>query len=171
MVRYEQFLSTSWKDTTNHGLGNTRVIAQDALTAFREAMAAKAKDPYQVLMRSNKLPMSLLTDPSSTSSSKAANKIKVETEPFGQTFGPKAQRKRPKLSVGTMDDLAGETEKNATAYDEKILDAVENGTAGDGWVQEAKEAVFSKGQSKRIWNELYKVEFMLVVVTTRLTPV
>ena len=27
----------------------------------------------------------------------------------------------------------------------------------DGWTHEAKEAIFSKGQSKRIWNELYKV--------------
>jgi len=37
----------------------------------------------------------------------------------------------------------------------------EESTTADGkgidWIQAAREAVFSKGQSKRIWNELYKV--------------
>ena len=41
---------------------NTRVVSQDTLSAFREAMTEKAKDPYQVLLRSNKLPMSLIRD-------------------------------------------------------------------------------------------------------------
>lgn len=133
------------------------MISQEALTAFREAMAEKAKDPYQVLMKSNKLPMSLINDPEAKSSSKEANKLKVETEPFAQTFGPKAQRKRPKLAVESLAALMDETEKTRTEYDDKIAEAVENGTASDGWLQEAREAVFSKGQSKRIWNELYKV--------------
>lgn len=29
----------------------------------------------------------------------------METEPFGETFGPKAQRKRPRLDVGTFEEL------------------------------------------------------------------
>jgi nuclear GTP-binding protein len=29
----------------------------------------------------------------------------VETEPFTETFGPKAQRKRPRLDVGSFEEL------------------------------------------------------------------
>lgn len=29
----------------------------------------------------------------------------VETEPFGNTFGPKAQRKRPRLDIGSIEEL------------------------------------------------------------------
>ncbi|EWC44688.1 nucleolar GTP-binding protein 2 [Drechslerella stenobrocha 248] len=137
--------------------GNTRTISQEALSAFQAAMKEQAKDPRSVLLKRNKLPMSLIEDPDKKASNKEANKIKVETEPFSQTFGPKAQRKRPKLAAESMAALMDETEKDRTQYDDKIQDAIENGTAQDGWVQEAKEAVFSKGQSKRIWNELYKV--------------
>ncbi|KAF3938810.1 hypothetical protein ABW19_dt0204107 [Dactylella cylindrospora] len=136
---------------------NSRTIAQDALTAFRDAVKETTQDSHTVLMRRNKLPMSLINDPEEKSSNKEANKIKVETEPFAQTFGPKAQRKRPKLAVESLAALMEETEKNRTVYDDKIQDAIENGTAEDGWLQEAREAVFTKGQSKRIWNELYKV--------------
>ena len=43
--------------------GNTRVIGQKALESFRENLAAKVNDPFQVLLRQHKLPMSLLQDP------------------------------------------------------------------------------------------------------------
>jgi len=42
--------------------GNTRVISQEALASFREAVAERASDPYQVLLKTNKLPMSLIRD-------------------------------------------------------------------------------------------------------------
>lgn len=29
----------------------------------------------------------------------------VETEPFSETFGPKAQRKRPRIDAGTFEEL------------------------------------------------------------------
>jgi nuclear GTP-binding protein len=43
---------------------STRVIAQDALTEFRQRIGSKINDPYQVLLRRNKLPLSLLQEPS-----------------------------------------------------------------------------------------------------------
>ena len=43
--------------------GNTRVIGQKQLEAFREEMGAKVADPYAVLIREKKLPLSLLEDP------------------------------------------------------------------------------------------------------------
>ncbi len=41
---------------------NTRVVGQKELEHFREAMSTKMNDPYTVLLRQNKLPMSLLAD-------------------------------------------------------------------------------------------------------------
>ncbi len=40
--------------------GNTRIIGQKELQHFREAMDKVKNDPYKVMMRQNKLPMSLL---------------------------------------------------------------------------------------------------------------
>ncbi|PGH10264.1 nuclear GTP-binding protein [Blastomyces parvus] len=149
--------------------GNTRVISQEALTSFREAVAERAADPYQVLLKTNKLPMSLIHDGSNTNGLKEHKaKIAVESVPFSDTFGPKAQRKRVKLGVGTLEDLAGESVKMHETYLERLDQAkLLSGTSGetaendktvdDGQLTSAREPVFSKGQSKRIWNELYKV--------------
>lgn len=82
------------------------MISQDALNGFREAMAERASDPYSVLLKSNKLPMTLIRDAETKNGIKQhAAKIQVESRPFGDTFGPKAQRKRVKLGVGSLKDL------------------------------------------------------------------
>ncbi|KAL4946653.1 hypothetical protein BDV06DRAFT_208555 [Aspergillus oleicola] len=150
--------------------GNTRVISQEALSSFREAVAERASDPYQVLLKTNKLPMSLIRDNQTVNGLKQHEaKMAIETSPFSDTFGPKAQRKRVKLGVSSLEDLAGETMKSHDTYVEKSNKGIhEDGTpivAGDdvaedlglGTMPTSREAVFLKGQSKRIWNELYKV--------------
>ncbi|KAL2058211.1 hypothetical protein ABVK25_001829 [Lepraria finkii] len=150
--------------------GNTRVISQDALSSFREAMAERASDPYQVLLKSNKLPMSLVRDGEGKNGLKQHQaKMQVESAPFGDTFGPKAQRKRVNLGVGSLEDLAGESAKMHNTYLERLEQAkLLSGTSGvieqageaapeDTVLTKAQEPIFSKGQSKRIWNELYKV--------------
>jgi nuclear GTP-binding protein len=49
-------------------------------------------------------------------------------------------------------------ETTQESYEEKREDDMSMADGkGIDWVQAASEAVFSKGQSKRIWNELYKV--------------
>jgi nuclear GTP-binding protein len=140
--------------------GNTRVISQEALTGFREAMAEKVNDPYSVLLKSNKLPMSLLQ---TGGAKEHGAKVKVEAQPFNMTFGPKAQRKKPKIEVGSMEEMAGHLEEVEKKYQEKLeTDKLLSGKLGEeereaGMIKEAREPIFSKGQSKRIWNELYKV--------------
>jgi len=59
--------------------------------------------------------------------------------------------------AASLSDLAGA----ATTSHEKFEEKKQEVTSGEGidWIQAAREAVFSKGQSKRIWNELYKVSF------------
>ncbi|RFU77834.1 nucleolar gtp-binding 2 [Trichoderma arundinaceum] len=143
---------------------NTRVVSQDTLTAFREAMAEKAKDPYQVLLKSNKLPMSLIHDGGKDTTNGIKQhkaKMTIETSPFAGVFGPKAQRKRVKLGVSTVNDLADDTEKSMETYEERLEhNKLLSGSYSNGETEEltmAIEPVFDKGQSKRIWNELYKV--------------
>ena len=133
-------------------------------------MQEKASDPYQILLKSNKLPMSLIRDGEGRNGLKQHQaKLHVESAPFGDTFGPKAQRKRVKLGVGSLEDLAGESATMHDTYLERLEQAkllsgqsgLEEQT-GEAAVEEtviptAKEPIFSKGQSKRIWNELYKV--------------
>ena len=148
--------------------GNTRVISQNALDSFRQAVAERAADPYQVLLKTNKLPMSLIRDAENTKNGIKQHqaKIAVEAAPFADTFGPKSQRKRVKTNAASLNDLVGETVKMHDDYLERIEEnkllsgktAEEMQEAEDnGELTTAREPIFSKGQSKRIWNELYKV--------------
>ncbi|KAG6045578.1 GTPase required for pre-60S ribosomal subunit nuclear export and maturation [Claviceps sp. LM77 group G4] len=142
---------------------NTRVVSQETLKAFRDAMAEKASDPYQVLLKSNKLPMSLIRDGQDTNGIKQHKaKMTVETFPYSDVFGPKAHRKRVKLDVGSLADLADDTERSMDSYQDrleqaKLLSGMSGQTEEENSVSMAVEPVFDKGQSKRIWNELYKV--------------
>ncbi|PHH88768.1 hypothetical protein CDD83_7075 [Cordyceps sp. RAO-2017] len=142
---------------------NTRVVSQDTLQAFRDAVAEKASDPYQVLLKSNKLPMSLVHDNKDSNGIKQHKaKMTVESCPFAEVFGPKAQRKRVKLGVDNLSDLADDTEKSMDSYQDRLEQAkLLSGVSDEGESVErasvALEPVFDKGQSKRIWNELYKV--------------
>lgn len=119
-------------------VGNTRVISQTALDHFRTSLSTKQNDPYSVLLRRNKLPIALLDDASNSNLRKVGDRSPflfrgvlsidcqrthiVETEPFKDTFGPKAQRKRPRLDVGDFEELskvgAGSQEAEGTAEGE-----------------------------------------------------
>lgn len=142
------------------------MISQDTLAAFKDAMAQKANDPYQVLLKSNKLPMTLIQDGQDLNGLKQHKaKMVIEGSPFSEAFGPKAQRKKPKLSVSSIADLAEGSEKMLDTYHDRLEQArLLSGQSGNPDGQEeienvttAIEPIFSKGQSKRIWNELYKV--------------
>ena len=134
--------------------GNTRIIGQKELEAFREQMANKIHDPYTVILRQQKLPLSLI-NPEPTGVSKV-DLLAVES--FDSTFGPKAQRKKTRVTelpsdYGAMvesatvqqDGYSGEKDlKNASIERDFMRDQV-------------LHPKLKKGTSKRIWNELYKV--------------
>ena len=116
--------------------------------------------------------MSLIRDEVKTKNGIKQHKAKfvVETSSFGDTFGPKAQRKRVKIGLSSFSDLAGETVKMEDNYLDRLEQAKllsgQLGAGGEDAEEErlnagvsasARESIFSKGQSKRIWNELYKV--------------
>jgi nuclear GTP-binding protein len=139
-------------------------------------------------MKRNKLPMDLIEDKGQVNGLKQhAAKIAVGSQPFAETFGPKAQRKKPKLDFSSIEDLAGRTDTMHDTYLERLEQAkLLSGTSGDaenensfannpdGDLTAAREVsnvppqttsqssntiqfIFMKGTSKRIWNELYKV--------------
>ncbi|TID22945.1 nucleolar gtp-binding 2 protein [Venturia nashicola] len=153
---------------------NSRVISQDSLAQFRDAVAEQKSDPHTYILKTNKLPMSLINDPETKNGLKQhLAKQTIETASFSDTFGPKAQRKKPKIDIASFQDLQSDSEKKHASHLERLEELkllsgagigaeAEREDGGDVWntgtgAQLAKEAIFLKGQSKRIWNELYKV--------------
>jgi nuclear GTP-binding protein len=157
---------------------NSRVISQETLSTFRDAIAQQSSDPHSYLLKSNKLPMSLIRDDETkTKNGLKIHKAKtlIESAGFKDTFGPKAQRKRVKLGLGSFEALAGESVKMHDTYLDRLEQAkLLSGQSGeaeaeaeadvaatyevkDGVISAHREPIFTKGQSKRIWNELYKV--------------
>ncbi|KAH7924488.1 NGP1NT-domain-containing protein [Leucogyrophana mollusca] len=142
--------------------GNTRVISQTALDHFRTSLSSKKDDPYSVLLRRNKLPMALLDDAANPNTRKRSHI--VETEPFSETFGPKSQRKKPRIEVGTFEELSKLSV--AAAKQAEDSNTLGEGTSGDGQTSTSAEPathadyiepIYAKGTSRRIYGELYKV--------------
>jgi len=130
--------------------GNTRVVTQNALQNFNDAMSKVKSDPYKVVMTSTKNPVTLL------SYVPKANNVPrlLDTQPFEKVFGKKATRKRPTLETYDLDEMVKNADEALSKYEEaqSRLTPVEPGVS-----DEMLEIVFKAGTSKRIWNELYKV--------------
>eukprot|EP00775_Hariotina_reticulata_P005449 gene5449-5682_t len=135
--------------------GNTRVIGQKQLDQFREEMTSKINDSYTVLLREKKLPLQLLEDPERKVGAKQARIDLLATQPFAETFGPSRRRKRPKLGVEGYADLVHNAMESEQQFESKASGAPQG--EFEDLKDAAKDAIFEKGQSKRIWGELYKV--------------
>lgn len=152
--------------------GNTRTISQTDLDTFREEMTVKEADPYSVVLRRQKIPMALLKD-----SEKVAKMNLLETEKFDEVFGGKLSRKRPKLDSNTYSDYSSLL-KNATerinTYDLNPSQDSNIEVLATGELEVRKDDLFAKGQSKRIWGELYKVldcsDVVLQIIDARNVP-
>lgn len=134
--------------------GNTRVVGQKELETFRTEMAEKVNDPYTVLMRSKQLPMGLLSSPYEKSKMDL-----LSTQSFESTFGAKKTRKKARVAgITDMNSLVEHTVNTAARYDEEkdVESNVHNQYIG-GEREAKKEALFEKGASRRLWQELYKV--------------
>eukprot|EP01071_Lankesteria_metandrocarpae_P000910 Lankesteria_metandrocarpae@DN1129_c0_g1_i1.p1 len=131
---------------------NTRTITQDKLTEFREGFQAAQNNPYSVILKRAKLPLSLVKEPET---SKASRMRLLGAESFEETFGSKSTRKRPKLQISELKDLSASAENAVETYGEGendgsvVKDKVEKDVVG--------AEIFKKGTSRRIWKELYKV--------------
>jgi|GEM_PF-161871 len=127
--------------------GNTRVVGQKELESFREQMAEKVADPYSVVLNQRKLPMGLLTE-----STKVAQMNLLSAESFETVFGPKKQRKRAKLGASSFEDMVV-----AAAAKAEDFETEEEKRSNAPGKDDLREKIFTKGQSNRIWQELYKV--------------
>lgn len=133
--------------------GNTRVVNQKELEFFREELQSRMSSNYNVILKEKKLPMSLLND-----HQKQARVHLLDTEPFEDAFGPKKRRKRPKLMVSDYESLARKADGSQDAFEEKYgVGTSAEVNEGDGFRDLVRHTMFEKGQSKRIWGELYKV--------------
>eukprot|EP00002_Diphylleia_rotans_P020686 TRINITY_DN4011_c0_g1_i1.p1 TRINITY_DN4011_c0_g1~~TRINITY_DN4011_c0_g1_i1.p1 ORF type:complete len:747 (-),score=192.39 TRINITY_DN4011_c0_g1_i1:189-2429(-) len=129
--------------------GNTRTVGVKELEKFRQEVVEKVHDPYTVLLHQKKLPMGLITDPTKVP------KMDLESvEKFEDTFGKKARRKRPKLHYVDIDAMKDAVQAKHDGYTEEKDSNIKIDL---DFRVETRESIFDKGQSKRIWGELYKV--------------
>ncbi|KAL6122078.1 hypothetical protein NUSPORA_00926 [Nucleospora cyclopteri] len=107
---------------------STKVVTQNELEEYRNSI--RTKNPYEVLLSTGNVPYSLIN-----------NEVKVKRKyDFSSCFGTKSNPKKPRLGYKNIEDLKKTVkEKNSKEKNSK----------------EEKNKV--SGQSKRIWNELYKV--------------
>lgn len=133
--------------------GNTRCVNQKQLEFFREELQSHMSSSYNVILREKKLPFSLLND-----HQKQARVHLLDTEPFQDAFGPKGKRKRPKLLASDYESLVKRADGSQDAFEQKNdASTSAEGVEGDGFRDLVRHTMFEKGQSKRIWGELYKV--------------
>lgn len=151
--------------------GNTRTISPNDLDRFREEMTLKEADPNSVILRRQKIPMALLKD-----SEKVAKMNLLETETYDEVFGGKQKRKRPKLDGNAYDysSLMSSASERISAYEKDPTKDSNIEVTMSGELEMRKDDLFSKGQSKRIWGELYKVldcsDVVLQIVDARNVP-
>eukprot|EP00913_Durusdinium_trenchii_P024354 g22864.t1 len=77
------------------------------MQAFRETIAKGVEDPFSVVLKSSKLPMSLLCD----TESKASRMDLLSVSPYQEVFSKKRQQKRAKIAAS---DLEGFLEAGPT---------------------------------------------------------
>eukprot|EP01038_Epipyxis_sp_PR26KG_P009595 gene9595-12923_t len=156
--------------------GNTRVVGQAELDKFREQMKVKEADPYSIILRKKKIPMALLQE-----SQKIQSMNLLQSQSFEDTFGTKTRRKRPNLSESLMsyESIANKAQEMSLLYNNDLSKDTDNvmgdhNLLNDGSLELKKDDLFAKGQSKRIWSELYKVldcsDVVLEIVDARNVP-
>eukprot|EP01096_Ripella_sp_DP13-Kostka_P012105 TRINITY_DN498_c0_g1_i1.p1 TRINITY_DN498_c0_g1~~TRINITY_DN498_c0_g1_i1.p1 ORF type:complete len:890 (+),score=478.58 TRINITY_DN498_c0_g1_i1:167-2671(+) len=141
--------------------GNTRVIDQEQLEKFKDEYQKVEKNPYQFVLFQKQLPVGLLKpNVGAEAFSGQFKKVSLLTaETFEETFSSKRRRKKPKLAEGFEDiesfvQKVDETESGYSSIKDSNL-MVNRET--DGSRNMKRDIMFEKGQSRRIWSELYKV--------------
>lgn len=154
--------------------GNTRTIGPGELDKFREEMREVASNPFAVVLKRKKVPTSLVNEAEGDRSAKAKREELLAAQPFEGTFGPSSSRKRCALPAAVaalsgapgLEKLAATARARTDVYEEKYADGrgdaraleSERARSADCFARDtARDDLFAKGQSRRIWAELYKV--------------
>ncbi|KAH9298944.1 hypothetical protein KI387_030626 [Taxus chinensis] len=132
--------------------GNTRVVNQKELEIFREELQSRLSNTYNVILKERKLPLSLLND-----HQKQTRVHLLDTEAFKDTFGPKRKRNRPKLLADDYEALVQRASGSQDDFENQSIGQIKMEGSEEGFRDLVRHTMFEKGQSKRIWGELYKV--------------
>lgn len=112
---------------------STRLVLQSELDKFKDVSLS----PYEVLLKKGKVPFCPTTD----------TKTKRQRVDFQKVFGKRSTRKKPTIDVGTLEELKSKVESKR----EKTMHPDEDSP------KEERSGDTVRGQSRRIWNELYNV--------------
>ncbi len=133
--------------------GNIRTIKQKDLDKYRSEIATYKKNSYNYLLKGKKVDLEIFTKAMKFKKNKL-----TDVEKFQDTFGPKMKRFRPKITTNSIAELAKRAEDKANDY------KLEKDTNVESKKQEIRDTRIynhdkriQAGQSKRIWEELYKV--------------
>jgi len=127
---------------------NTRIITQNDMENFREKIK-ETINPYTVMLQQKKIPWGLIKD------SNKESKMKIlDIESFGETFGPKKLRKKPKINFNDVDELVKKVTNCSDLYKES---KDRNIIIEKDMKDEKNNEIIDRGKSKRLWSELYKV--------------
>lgn len=125
-------------EPSKNWFANTKIITQDELEEYRNNI--RLKTPYEVLISSGNVPYSLIN-----------NDVKFKRRlDYTNAFGERKNDKKPRLSYKTIEELANKAKAaNLKKHNDKAdFDKIKG---------EDQDMLNKIGQSKRTWNELYKV--------------
>lgn len=138
---------------------STRVSDQRELEEFRKDLENTASNTYKVILQRGKVPMSLLQE-------EKAKKPRAIIS-YEHTFGKKATRKRVALPDVSVEGLAKRAKLAESQATEKTHNVQKEGLPQHERINvrekkpeelaDNKETAYLKGQSRRLWSELYKV--------------
>lgn len=144
--------------------GNTRTISSDKLDELRNAVNAHLKDPLNMLLHSEKLPNFIVNQPTVDE-----HKQRI----FPHSNSPK-MLKRPNIHAVDMQQYVRNIEEKYTEEYPSTNDLESDHFLNRDDPQLLQRDLFSKGQSKRIWGELYKVldcsDVILEIIDARDVP-
>ena len=106
-MRYDTDEPVSRIHPDRRWFGNTKVISQKQLQLFQQEMTKSIHDPFQIVLKTKKLPYGLIADITQNSNN-TINKINknISKESFVHTFGPKFRQKKPKLKANSLESFA-----------------------------------------------------------------
>lgn len=137
---------------------STRTISQNKLELFRNKLEETSHDPFSVVVRRAKIPVELLKEEKDCVTKKYKNENFLRAEQFEDVFSKKKKRKKPKLSVTSIEEFAKNAGMKLANYEtENDRSLLENKNELDIEKKSSKDMLLKVGQSKRIWMELYKV--------------
>ncbi|EUD65902.1 hypothetical protein C922_03626 [Plasmodium inui San Antonio 1] len=156
---------------------NTRTISQSKLEIFRDKMEEATHDPFSVVIKRSKIPVELIRGVGGSgvcgvSGGNGKNELMcapqfekkkhqseslLRMEHFQDVYGKKKKRKRPKLNVSSLEELANDAKRKLTNYEAEKDNSLIESRNKEVEKKFSKDLLLKIGQSKRIWAELYKV--------------